>query len=367
MDDLNFAVQLPADFPLDGLIEISNRLNESEICVAGYIPPKIGLYHPHGYIYEHYIDDIKHILLPDRNVASRFAQLAQGKRVGNDKQLRVAAQLLAFAQYLDIEIEPSISFHELAHKAGNDLAFSELAWFRSADNANPQDVIAIALGQSDTLTGNHTPNKIPKHDLAKPIKRWNRNYILALKMMELEQIAVRPVDRVLSLFDWMRTGFTFGGPAALLASVYFAPNSPPKRRVFKDKNSTNREAAIAGVRNAAWDLTQLSEFTRRVNQDGKENKTRYLFATFDKHLRLIAKMMIELSTDLSASSPLAAELSQWWSPSDAKQIASAMFSHIERIQSPDWKAKTSPRPDFIGELIREGERRVREAPLNPAR
>ncbi|WP_256819385.1 hypothetical protein [Pseudomonas putida] len=39
------------------------------------------------------------------------------------------------------------------------------------------------------------------------------------------------------------------------------------RKAFKDKNSKDRAAAIAGVRNAAWNITHLSEFIRLVNQD----------------------------------------------------------------------------------------------------
>jgi hypothetical protein len=198
-------------------------------------------------------------------------------------------------------------------------------------------------------------------DLAKPIKRWRRNYIIALKMAELEQLRIKPVDRVLNLFEWMRKDFIFGGPAALLASVYFAPKSPPKRRVFKNKNSTDREAAIAGVRNAAWDLTHLSDFVRRVNEEGHDGKRRYLFASFDRHLRRIAKLMFEFGAESSPPHVLPDVLSKWWAPSDAERISTTLFNHIEHVRSPEWKTKTASHPGFIDELIREGERRIREA------
>ena len=152
----------------------------------------------------------------------------------------------------------------------------------------------------------------------------------------------------------------FGGPAALMASVYFAPKSPPKRGVFKDKNSLNRETAIAGIRNAAWDLTHLSDFVHRVSKEGHTGKKRYLFASFDKHLRGTAKLLFEYGTNESVKETLPLALAQWWDQGDAKRIADCIQANIDRIQSPERKPKSSTVPDFIGELIRQGEQRVRD-------
>lgn len=358
-ENLNVGFFLPEDFPLEDLFEISDRLVEADVCIPGYIPPDIGLYHPSGYLYQRNVEEVKTTLIPDRNVASRFAQLAQGKIAHADPQMRVAAGLLAFARCLDIEIEPSIAFHELAHKSGNDIALSELGWFRAADNACPHDLIDVALMRKDALANRHMPHEVAMRDLARPLKRWNRNYILALKMMELELRLDKPIDRVLSLLDWMQNDFMFGGPAALLASVYFAPNSPPKKRVFKDKNAKDRERAIAGVRNAAWDLTQLSEFIRRVNECAEGEPTRYLFASFDKHLRLMARLAFSFGADTSAPDDLSAALSEWWPAGDAVLIARTIFCHIDRIQSSELKVKTTSNPDFIHDLIRAGEAFIR--------
>ena len=153
----------------------------------------------------------------------------------------------------------------------------------------------------------------------------------------------------------------------MLASVYFAPNSPPKRRVFKDKNSPDREAAIAGARNAAWDLTHLSDFVRKVNEAGPEGRPRFLFASFDRHLRLMAKLLFDCATEISAADALPKALSSWWSETDARRIAVTIKGHLERINLAEWRAKTSPEPDFIGRLIARGEEIVREAAVKPRR
>lgn len=356
------ALWLPGDFPLSDLLTVCQQLSEACICVPGYLPPPVGLYSPDSFFYEHHVERIKTVLLPDRNVISRFAQLAQRRMVRKDQQLRLSAALLAFAQCLDIEIEPLISFQELAHKQGNEEAWIELGWFRAADNAKTQDLLDLALGRQDALAGHYRAHsEVPTLDLSKPLKRWNRNYIIALKMMELEQLAsLRHVERFLRLLDWMRDDFIFGGPAALMASVYFAPNSPPRRRVFKNKNSLDREAAIAGIRNAAWDLTHLSEFVRRVNEQGHEGTTRYMFASFDKYLRSIAALLIQHGGAQSADGALPQVLSQWWDRNDAERIVASIRQHVLRIRAPTWKAKSAPDSDFIGRLIREGELRVRE-------
>jgi len=54
-------------------------------------------------------------------------------------------------------------------------------------------------------------------------------------------------------------------------------------------------------------------------------------------------------------------LLRWWSQANAERIAATLFGHIERIHSPEWKTKKAPSPDFVGELIREGEQRVLES------
>jgi hypothetical protein len=59
-------------------------------------------------------------MLPDRNIASRIAHIATGAPATND--LRLVAAIKAFCHFLDILVEPSVAFHELAHKQGSDIA-----------------------------------------------------------------------------------------------------------------------------------------------------------------------------------------------------------------------------------------------------
>lgn len=73
-------------------------------------------------------------MLPDRNIVSRLAKATTGSEA--DYQQRRAAAVLAFAQCLDIQIEPSIAYHELGPAQGNAAAYEELARFRLADKSH---------------------------------------------------------------------------------------------------------------------------------------------------------------------------------------------------------------------------------------
>lgn len=126
-------------------------------------------------------------------------------------------------------MEPSVAFYELAQKQGNAIANDELAWLRQADNANAFANMEVAMGRMERLEGLAPPTSIGGLDLAKLIRRWHRNYIVALEIGELELDGLPHLERILALLNWMQRDFIIAGPAAMLACIYFAPNSPPVR------------------------------------------------------------------------------------------------------------------------------------------
>jgi len=332
-------------------------LQETDFLLPSFKPPELGLYHPVGYVWAQG-EGVSTIILPDRNVASRIAQLAQGKKTVNDKQLRHCAALLSFAHLLGIQFEPGIAFHELAHRAGNAEAEQELGWFRAADNAPPQDMLNVALGRCDGVSRTYASCAVQMPDMAKALKRWNRNYIAALKVLELDVAKGKALDKMLHLLDWMGSSLIFAGPAVMLACVYLGTHSPSRKNVFKDKNSKDRAAAIAGVKNAAWDITHLSDFIRLVNKDPHRTEAQYLFASFDTHLRLTTKLLLEISKLGYGVDQIAGQLTQWWSEKDAMRIAHEIKAHLDRINSPSHVPKTSDDPDLIPKMIEAGEQRL---------
>ena len=94
-EDFSMLLKFPPDFPLADLYALSERLAANEVCVPGYVPPPVGLFHPDGFFYDQHIERSKTILIPDRNVVSRMAQLARGRRAEADHAARRAAQSVA--------------------------------------------------------------------------------------------------------------------------------------------------------------------------------------------------------------------------------------------------------------------------------
>ncbi|WP_434672860.1 hypothetical protein [Pseudomonas sp. R1-15] len=351
---------LPIDFPVDDLIEVSEMLRAASLLTPGYLPPDAGIYEPAVYFYAR-DQGVQTVILPDRNVASRIAQLAKGKETTNDKQLKLSAALLGFAQLLNIDFEPGVSFHELAHRCGNTSSADELGWFRAADNAPPQDMLNVALDRTNRVSRTYTPVEASHLNLELPLKRWNRNYITALKILELDLAPGEQVDKMLRLLDWMSTSLVFAGPALMLACVYLGTHSPARKNVFKNSRSADRMAAIAGVRNAAWDITHLSDFILRSNESADLGNVQYLLASFDAHLKLTTNLLMTVGREGSDASLIAAGLAQWWGAKDAQRIAHEVVIQLRRINSDSHVPKTSDDPDYISKLILLGERLVKEA------
>ncbi|WP_141656712.1 hypothetical protein [Gulbenkiania indica] len=343
---------LPPGFPYMELRTIGEMLEAERVFVPGYRPPPVGLCHPDAFIFEAQFEEIQTILLPDRNIASRMAKIVTGASM--DDTLRKIAAIKTFCHFLDIQIEPSIAFHELAQTQGNNAANLELARFRDADNADPYPWLDLVFGDLDALDPLESQRPLESHDLAFPLRRWRRNYIAALKIAGLELSGRPNLDRMLELLSWMRDDFMIAGPAALLACIYFAPNSPPRKGLFKHLRSPNRARAIEGVRNAAWDLTHLSETIRRVNK-ANNSSIRLLFASFDAGLRRLAELLFTLAADEFSEGVLIDALVPYWNQAHAERIAKSLAELLAHIDDEGRKQRQANSSMSIDEMIWYGE------------
>lgn len=356
LENIQRTIVLPPHFPYMELEALGEILDAEKIFVPGYLPPQVGLYHPIAFIFEANFDDIRTILLPDRNIVSRMAQILAGAPM--DPTLRKIAAIKAFCHFLDIQIEPSVAFHELAQMQGNTTANLELARFRDADNADPYPWLDLAFGDLEALDSIKFQFKPESHDLAFPLRRWRRNYIVALKIAELELTDRTNLERMLSLLTWMCDDFIIAGPAALLACVYFAPNSPPRKGLFKQLRSTNRQRAINGVQNAAWDLTHLSEMIKKVNE-ANGTQTRLLFASFDEGLRTLAELAFIVSTKDLSVELLVEQLVSWWNKPQAELIGESLFRLFVNINDENRKHRQANSLVSIDKMIFQGEQIIR--------
>lgn len=353
---IQVGIYLSPDDPYPQLLSLALILEGASVFTPGYGPPEVGLYHPDGFYFERYFAGSDTILLPDRNIASRFAQIAKGAIATDD--LRIVAAIKAFCHFLNITIEPSIAFHELAHKSGNTIANEELAWFRIGDNGDPFVWFDYALGKINCISEPKDALCVEAINLANPLRRWQRNYIVALKIAELEYSNLPHLSRVLTLLDWMHSDFIVAGPAAVLASIYFAPNSPPRKGLLKQLRSPDRERALNGLRNAAWDITHLSDFIKKVKEsEGKQS--RYLFASSDKVLHKIAKLLFDFSIDGIWTEALMSNLAVWWPEDQAKKITDRLERLSVEISDPLRTINLPQNEGFIENLICRSENLIR--------
>lgn len=357
MDDSDgiFAVRFPPEFPMEDVLQIASDLTASGGIVAGYIPAARGMLDLMVMEYSKMAGE-RTVVLPDRNLISRMAAIAEGRaRYPLDKTSQLAADLMAYCQCMDLNFDPAIAFHEFAHKVGNDEANRELAWFRASNEAQARAWVEISRGRAQTL-GRLEPLALTSHDLAAPLNRWERNYIVALKIAELELSDRNPVERALALLDWMLTDFFLAGPAAVFASMYFSPNAK-KRRLMKFLRSADRAKAIEGVQNAAWDMTHLSEFARRITEAG-DGPARFIFATGDRGLAEIARLIPIDAEPEGLEEALAGQMAIWWPERDiaelAKRFANAIFVSSSRPPPTGPGGAEDPINDFIA----AGERSV---------
>jgi len=352
-----FMVRFPPNFPLADVIEIADELMADGGIVPGFIPAGRGVFDLMAMEYSKLMGETT-IILPDRNLISRIATIAEGRaRYPLDAPSQLAANLMAYCQCMGLDFEPIMAFHELAHKEGNHEANRELAWFRAADEAQALAWVAVSRGRAQGL-GQLCPAALTDHDLAKPLPRWERNYVVALKIAELELSDRKPLERAIALLDWMIDDFFLAGPAAIFASMYFSPNAA-KKRLIKQLRSADRERALDGIKNAAWDMTHLSDLTRRMRY-GSDPSKHHIFATGDRGLAKIATLLPIDAEEDELEDELARLMAVWW-PERSVTVLAKRFAEALLVAS----SRPAPKgpdgdEDPIPGMISTGERRVRD-------
>ena len=354
-EDAEVMLWLEPDFNIDEVRAIAEKLEASGAFVPGYIPAPGGFLAMETIAYTTFVEKAETILVPDRNVVSRMAAIARnGMPALPDATYQLAAEIMALCQSVDFMIEPSVAFHELAHRLGNDVALEELSWFRVADQNQHLAWIDIAMGRASSLPAIARETQ-PIANLAAPLNRWIRNYVVALKVGMLELLPLARKEKATALIEWMVSDFIVAGPGTLFATMYLSPRAT-KARMMKQLKSKDRERALLGVRNAAWDITYLSEFVRMVKSSDYE-KRRFILATGDRKMAELAKLMFpDVETHREFEAFLATALMPWWDK-DAAFVARLFCNAIEVAEARE--PPTSVANDYVGDLIAAGEAEIR--------
>jgi len=347
--------------PMRDLEQISLRLAQENALTPGYIPDGNGVLDlqqmlnltRNGYSVR---------LVTDRNLISRMSKIArEGCSLSikeRDRTLRIAIDLMAYSQCLDLIIDPSISFYELAMTEGRDDANTDIAWFRAADRGGRAgDWVDIAQGRRENLV-NRNPADVIDYPLDDMVARWSKNYIATLKIASLELQESSPDQKVISFYKWLVEDYLFAGPASIFATMYFPSTGKTKKKLLKELRSHDRELAIRGIKNAAWDITYVSDFVEKVNLS--DPYVRYILATGDKKLREMAEVVrVADHVAIGAHSNISGLFGQWWGPILSPSVAAVFIEQRKKIDNRPPPEPNANSKDPIGDMISDGEALVR--------
>ena len=351
-------------FPIaaDALLQIADMIRHRDVFTPGFDSVHADVYDPVTYLVQKDSHNTDTRLLADRNLLTRWVNLTKVASITDE--VRVAAAALVFCQCCGILVEPNIALYEVAAESGNEAANYEEAVFRLVDNANPLDLSKIALGDFDSASPLSTmPKNMPprKHiDFTTPLRVWRRNYVLALKAAALALEGGRTELLAERLFDWMYSRYVFTAPSTVLALCYFSPNSP-KKGLFKQIRSKDRERAMAGIKNATWDLTLIHQWLDMVRGQRINNNNINLLGSLDVNLHRVARSIIAFTdSDEAVEEWRRALFDDLWGIKANTRLYSKIVQYYKDAENPARLANRVNDQQPIDELIFEGEQEIRK-------
>ncbi len=268
-------------------------------------------------------------LVLDRNALSEVISLASPKRQAEDSQRRLAAAVMAFSLVTGIYFDANVAVSEPVGPNGIDGARSDTILFASLQCQHAQDYIDIALGRKDMIgadaialeTRPEMKACVNRLDLDyRP--RFRPEYGVALK---LALIRLRGEPRqthawqLAELLRWSYEEFMFVAGAIVYGSLALSPAR--HRKMLKGLNSGDVNKALAGVRNAMWDMALLRYWGRRILREGSANRY-VMVCSFDRAVLTCATDFITL--DGSESTGLHMIRNRWideWGERDGNALA----------------------------------------------
>jgi len=185
-------------------------------------------------------------------------EVVQGKPLR--KEHRVACGIQALAQITEAVVEPNIALYELGSGCSHADAQEQLALFRRIDHTHPQHWADLAMGRTagcaNEQLAESQSQSIKESTYAKTLNRWRASYAACLKIAALELSAMGAEAKMIEFTLWMEEDLCFLVPGVILANRYLAPNAN-RNGLFKQLRSADRNKALQGVRNQAWDLTLI--------------------------------------------------------------------------------------------------------------
>jgi hypothetical protein len=280
--------------PVDNasLEAIQPLLRGRDVFTSGYEHLGVDAYNPRTYLHDQLLEETSFCFRYDRNVLSRLVEVVQGRALREEH--RVACGIQALAQITEAVVEPNIALYELGSGCSHANAQEQLALFRQIDHTHPQHWADLATGQTAGFAAEQLAEwqgqSINESNYAKTLNPWRASYAACLKIASLELSSMGAEAKMMELIRWMEEDLCFLVPGVILANRYLAPNAN-RNGLFKQLRSADRNKALRGVRNQAWDLTLIYVWMddfRNIDATGRI----VILASLDRGLHAIARWVL---------------------------------------------------------------------------
>jgi len=296
---MNVFVARQFPIPCRDLKSIASVLRErSALC--GVINLSANWYDPMWYAEEQGLHAMTFTLLLDRNIYSLAVGLADGDDAEYTDSHRAAAAVLCFAHCCGLRTDYSIAVLEHELDSGDPRFSHELAKFRRVWASGAKSLATFALGGSACLTlapgSPDLPAELPELSEVHRPDAWQLDYGCALKIasLMLDSGFADDTDRMVAYLRWCHDEFFFSAGPTVYGSLALSPRRKP--RMFKNLRGTDGERAMRGIRNAAWDMTLISEWEERQAKLST-TKNHHLICSFDEAITDVASAVMSQGLD----------------------------------------------------------------------
>jgi hypothetical protein len=342
--------------PLD-VQGVSDLLREADlVCTpVGISDEGFDPYHLPDYHVQEHIHGCKGQFLLDLNVLRRVNSLHPDAGVTVGKQERVAAALMAFGIFANVQMEPGLAVMEWFSPQQRKEIAEQVRTFRALDNTDPDLFADIALGKAERLPKRRIPRQPPVKLPDVPMRPtgWHFDYTALLKVAILtitsEQQSRTRAAVMEEYLNWCWADFLFSSPAIQFGGLYLSPLR--RKRMFKKLRSGDAQKALAGIQNATWDLAYLREWGKRtLQQQGTERF--HFFCSLDQALRESAREFLMLGN----GSPVETHEAMWkrlWGDRDGQRLME-VYLDLEAKQEDPQRAWNSGSTTERAEQLTKG-------------
>lgn len=230
------------------------------------------------------------ILFIDRNILSSLLRLCERGSLKDKGESQLVGLIMTWAHLNNVEISAGLAVMERAFQLKSQKeGLIELQKFLEIFDFYPGQMwLNVAEGQLTEIP--------PLVYSQKPAQYINVNYaeggdhydMAVASLLHIVQLyrnsAMRPVDKVQELFEWMYDNLLVGEYMLVYAIMLFTGQDGIKAP--KHANSNDIEKIVAGCRNQAWDITYLTNWSTLYANTEKYDEE-FLFATNDILLKRI--------------------------------------------------------------------------------